>query len=183
MNRNRRRLRNNNRRKLIERWQNENGQQIRTKVLASLREHKVLPDDLFVLTGEDLSEEQQAQGADLRCINLSGENLDGVDLSKARLQGANLARSSLKGAFLMGANLSDALLRRTDFTDADLREACLHDAVIEKTVFENANLENIVITRQTTIAKTDFPQSVTQSKSSPWFADRFSSRQMEEIME
>lgn len=85
--------------------------------------------------------------ADLRCINLSGANLQEADFSGTDLTGAELAGANMCGCDFAGsdctdtdftmANLSDTRLWHADLTNADLSEANLSRAD-----FLNANLFN-----------------------------------------
>jgi pentapeptide repeat protein len=141
------------RRALISRWKYEEGQKRISEVINALHKKMPIPPppDPAGLIGQEQSPQE---GPDLRCIDLSGQNLDGVDLTKARLQGANLARSSLRNAKLVQADLRDALLRNTDFTNADLRGAIMAGAILENTRFDGANLTDAVVTKKTIIAGT-----------------------------
>ncbi len=158
-----------NRRKLIIRWRDEKGQGMRSEIIEALREHKSLPEigaAVFV-TGDP-----SLLSLDLRCIDLSGQNLDEVDLSKAKLQGANLARCSLKRAKLVEADLRDAFLRNTDFTEADLTGANLGGAIMENTIFYSAKVDDVYINNSTIIARTtDLPSSIRREEISPWFSN------------
>jgi uncharacterized protein YjbI with pentapeptide repeats len=91
---------------------------------------------------------------DLRCVDWSGQNLDGASLVGAQLQGANLARTSCRGASFASANLRDAMLRNADFSGADLTGANLDGAILEDTRFEGANLTGIIVTNRTVIVGT-----------------------------
>jgi uncharacterized protein YjbI with pentapeptide repeats len=160
-----------NRQKLTKRWQDAKGQQVRQQLLAGLRAQKAIPTEFVAPVVPELivhrsSDYVPPPGADLRCLDLSGENLDGVDLSGARLQGANLTRASLQGAKLVEADLRDTVLVQTDFTNADLRQASLGGAVLDHTILPNANLEGVYLDRKTTIAHTALPPSVERAKSS-----------------
>jgi hypothetical protein len=155
-------------RKLQKRWQEKEGQQLRSELLAALRGNKPFPHHrLASFTGVP----NNPPGVDLRFIDLSGENLDGVDLSRARLQGANLTRASLKGTKLVDANLHRALLGNTDLTDATLRGAKLTDAVIIDTKLDGADLTGAFISDSTVVAgTTELPSSVRVRRSRlPWW--------------
>lgn len=106
--------------------------------------------------------------ADLRNIDLSGEQLQYIvlrkadirnakfkdaDISESSLDGidaqeANFENANMKGAFVQKGNLEKAILRRTtltqvDFENAILKKADLTESRAEINVnFENANLEN-----------------------------------------
>jgi uncharacterized protein YjbI with pentapeptide repeats len=164
-----RRLIQNSRRKLMARWYDEQGQNKRAELIAALHEYKSLPDTIIT---SFMSEHGSSPRLDLRCINLSGQVLDGVDLGGANLQGANLARCSLKQAKLVEADLRDTFLRHTDLTDADLRGANLDGAVMEDTIFHGATLDGAYVTSSTIVAgATELPSSVRRLGSSRWFAD------------
>jgi uncharacterized protein YjbI with pentapeptide repeats len=138
-------------RKLQKRWQEKEGQELRSEILTTLRENSPLPHSrLANFTGAP----DYPPGLDLRFINLRGQNLDGADLSRARLQGANLGRASLKGAKLVDATLQGAHLRKTDLTGADLRGVNLRDAIMEDTKLDSADLTGAVISDSTVLAGT-----------------------------
>lgn len=161
------RLVNENRRKLMASWREKKGQTIRSKIIAALRKRKPLPPRaMTALPGERAA----VRAADLRCVNLAGEKLDGIDLTNAKLQGANLARSSLKNAKLVGADLRDALLRNTDLTGADLRGANLNGAIMEDTKLQGADLTGAFVTDSTVVVGTTvLPPGIIRSRTSFWF--------------
>lgn len=67
----------------------------------------------------------QAQGpgfrADLRGIDLTGENLQGVKFAKARLNMAKLEGCNLTKADLLGAELTGAILKDANLTGAKVK--------------------------------------------------------------
>jgi uncharacterized protein YjbI with pentapeptide repeats len=168
---NKRRLMRKSQRKLMARWCDEKGQDMRSQLIAALHEHKSLAGNTLANL---VSKDDSLPHLDLRCIDLSGQSLDGVDLSRAKLQGANLARCSLKKAKLVEADLRDTLLRNTDLTEADLRGVRLGGAAMENTLLQGANLDGAHITNSTIVAGTTaLPSAIHRSEASPWFADSF----------
>jgi uncharacterized protein YjbI with pentapeptide repeats len=154
------------RRKLMQRWWDEQGRELRSEILGALRENRALPHNrLAAFAGAS----DVPPGLDLRFIDLSGETLDGVNLSRAKLQGANLARASLKGANLVEAKLRGAFLRNTDLSNADLRDADFSDAIMEDVKLDGANLTGALLTDATIVAgATELPATVRRRRSSPW---------------
>ena len=78
--------------------------------------------------------------ADLSFANLRYANLSGADLSNANLRFANLRWANLSGADLRGADLSGTNLRYANLSEANLREANLSDADLSGSDLSEANL-------------------------------------------
>jgi Pentapeptide repeats (8 copies) len=91
--------------------------------------------------------------ADLRLVDLSGDNLAGfdlrgldlscADLSSADLTGANLADVCLAGAKIQSANLTGANLAGAQLSGADLSGSDLHGANIARADLTDTNLANV----------------------------------------
>ena len=158
------------RRHLMQRWRSSEGQALRSELIAALRARKPLP--YGRLAAFTIAPADAPPGPDLRCIDLSGLDLDEADLSQARLQGANLARTSLKRAILAEANLRGALLRKTNLSNADLQGVDVDAAIMEDVDLDGANLSGVRITDSTILADaTELPPNVTRSRSSSWIPD------------
>jgi hypothetical protein len=155
------------RRQLMARWSTAQGKDDREELLLKAR-----AGTLPTPTAEDAGELRVGiPQPDLRCVDWSGQNLDGASLVGARLQGANLARTSCRGARLTYADLQDAMLRNADLSGADLTGANLDGAILEDTRFEGANLSGAIVTERTVIAGTTaLPESVRRQEPSPSLA-------------
>ena len=68
---------------------------------------------------------EDCEGWENMCANLSGANLRGANLRDADLSGANLRYANLSGANLSGADLRDANLRYANLIDTNLSGANL----------------------------------------------------------
>jgi uncharacterized protein YjbI with pentapeptide repeats len=101
-------------------------------------------------------------GADLKDIDLSGENLIGIDLSDSNLEKANLTNSNLMGAnlnsakiinanlvnaILVNANLKNAWVNSSNFSRADLNGANLRSTKLGGANFSKSNLSYAVLDR------------------------------------
>jgi sigma-54 dependent transcriptional regulator, flagellar regulatory protein len=94
----------------------------------------------------------ETAGAQGRCCDFSGQNLEGVELPKAKLSKGKFLETNLREARLQNADLSQcdfrgaifnrAYLRCTNFEGADLRNTQWAQAVVEKANFENARLSS-----------------------------------------
>ncbi|MGF1504892.1 MAG: pentapeptide repeat-containing protein [Anaerolineae bacterium] len=97
------------------------------------------------LVAEALQNEGNFELADLREVDLVGQEIPGARLSKAdlrgaHLQGANLGGAQLQGADLFGAQLQGAGLGEAQLQGADLRRAQLQGADLVMAQLQGATL-------------------------------------------
>ena len=135
------------------RWFTPRGRELRQELLYDLRHHdgtaiKEISDevrrrgahpDRADLRGIDLRGEDLA-GANLRGADLRGATFEGCDMTHADLRGANLSGANMCEVNLNGARLESAVLAHTLLLGANLCEARLDRARLERTNLRGAEL-------------------------------------------
>ncbi len=96
------------------------------------------------LKGEDLLEINLSH-ADLRNSNLTGTDFKRAQFVDAFLQNTNLSYTSFIETDLENANLKNAILDRADFTQANLTGANLKNVSLVKTKINQAQLKNVQV--------------------------------------
>ena len=96
---------------------------------------------------------QLEQGADLKGVDLSNQEMTNAKLQKsdftdAKLSGSNLTGAKVTGAKFVNADLSGANLNnlygtKAKFTDANLSKADLSGATLDNAIFKNTDLTDI----------------------------------------
>lgn len=82
-------------------------------------------------------------GADLRGIDLSGDDYTGANIPKANLQGSTLIGTIFTGANLAGADLSNTVVTSANFDGANLDGVLLTRATCNLTSFISASMEEL----------------------------------------
>ena len=97
----------------------------------------------FEIYFNDLNEDADLRGANLKDADLRGADLRGADLMGANLKDANLRGADLENANLYAANLRGANLENANLKGADLMGANLIGANLENANLRGANLRGV----------------------------------------